>query len=201
MSKNKYYAALFGDGRKEIYVDWPSCKEAVRGAPGILFKGFPTKVEAKAFLDGEAASHQPGIQTPYAIYVDGSYRDGTYSYGFVVVEVKKDVAIHEQYGRGEDAAAAELRNVSGEMKGAMEAVRWCIREGHRSITICYDYTGIECWALGLWKRNNPHTVLYHDFMASRMKDLDLHFHKVKGHSGNRWNEAADALAKMGLNAI
>lgn len=195
MSKNRFYAIRFQDGKKAIFDDWPSCKEAVHGAKGAAYKGFPTREEALAFLEagGEQGKDPAGV----AVYVDGSYRDGIYSYGFAVLGPDQEV-LHTQKGRGEDPEAARLRNVSGEMKGAMEAVRWCQRQGHRSLTLFYDYSGIEKWARGEWKRNNPYTRSYYDFMAKKQQELDIRFAKVRGHSGDVGNDLADRLAKEGL---
>ena len=210
MAGKKFYGVKFGDGSTEIYTDWSICKDRIRGEKGVSYKGFRTKEEALTFVSTEtgvvkqkskkveniAAITQ--FNTDIIIYVDGSYRDDVYSYGFVVVDVAKDVAIHEQCGRGTDVEAAKLRNVSGEMKGAMEAMVYCINSGIKEVTICYDYSGIEMWALGSWKRNNVFTKGYHDFYQCRKDRLKVYFIKVKGHSGDKWNERADVLAKEGL---
>ncbi len=211
MASKKFYSVKFGDGSSEIFTDWSICKERIRGEKGVIYKGFTTKEEALAFLNSLEGIVKPiskskvkhnstlnKVSTDFAIYVDGSYRDDVYSYGFVVVDVAKDVVIHEQRGRGTDEEAAKLRNVSGEMKGAMEAIVYCLNNGISEATICYDYLGIEMWALGLWKRNNVFTKGYYDFYQCRKDRLTVHFRKVKGHSGDKWNERADILAKEGL---
>ncbi|KAF0092273.1 MAG: ribonuclease HI [Fusobacteria bacterium] len=210
MAVKKFYGVKFGDGSSEIFTDWSICKDRIKGEKGVSYKGFSTKEEALAFVSTEngvvkqkskVAKNNPQItqfNTDIAIYVDGSYRDDVYSYGFVVVDIAKDVAIHEQCGRGTDVEAARLRNVAGEMKGAMEAMVYCLNSGIKEATICYDYLGIEMWALGLWKRNNIFTKGYYDFYQCRKARLTVHFMKIKGHSGDKWNERADILAKEGL---
>lgn len=210
MASKKFYGVKFGDGSSEIFTDWSVCKDRIKGEKGVSYKGFSTKEEALAFVNTEngvvkqkskKVKNNTAItqfKTDIAIYVDGSYRDEIYSYGFVVVDVAKDVAIHEQRGRGKDVEAAKLRNVSGEMKGAMEAMVYCLNSGIKEATICYDYSGIEMWALGLWKRNNVFTQGYYDFYQCRKDRLIVHFIKIKGHSGDKWNERADILAKEGL---
>lgn len=210
MAGKKFYGVRFGDGTSEIFTDWSICKASISGKKGVSYRGFLTKEEALAFVNAENGTDRQKadkvknnkminqFKTDIAIYVDGSYRDDIYSYGFVVVDVVNDASIHEQYGRGTDVEAARLRNVSGEMKGAMEAMVYCINSGIKEVTICYDYSGIEMWALGLWKRNNVFTKGYHDFYQCRKERLTVHFLKVKGHSGDKWNECADKLAKQGL---
>jgi ribonuclease HI len=210
MAVKKFYGVKFGDGSSEIFTDWSVCKDKIKGEKGVIYKGFSTKEEALAFVNTEIGvikqkskkvKNNTAItqfNTDIAIYVDGSYRDDVYSYGFVVVDVAKDVAIHEQRGRGKDLEAAKLRNVSGEMKGAMEAMVYCLNSDIKEATICYDYSGIEMWALGLWKRNNIYTKSYYDFYQCRKDRVKIHFMKIKGHSGDKWNERADILAKEGL---
>lgn len=210
MAKKKFYGVKFGDGSSEIFTEWSVCKDRIKGEKGISYKGFSTKEEALAFVNTENGIIKQKskkvkndtttikFNTDIAIYVDGSYRDDVYSYGFVVVNVIDDVAIYEQRGRGNDVEAAKLRNVSGEMKGAMEAMVYCLNNGIKEATICYDYSGIEMWALGLWKRNNVFTKGYYDFYECRKDRIKVHFMKIKGHSGDKWNERADILAKDGL---
>lgn len=43
-----------------------------------------------------------------------------------------------------------IRNVAGEMHGAMYAVQWAFENGYSSVVIHYDYEGIEKWATGVW---------------------------------------------------
>ena len=57
--------------------------------------------------------------------------------------------------------------------------------------------GIEMWATGGWKTNNPLTTNYAKRMKEVSKQLRIDFHKVKAHSGIAYNDRADALAKKG----
>lgn len=214
MAKKKVYGVRFSLTDTAIFEDWDICKEQILGKKGVQYKGFSTMEEALAFIEGDEGTKEPrtklkkkdlqpqgqpkNLETEIAIYVDGSYRDSTYSYGFVVIDQATEQVLHKQAGRGVDPEAALLRNVSGEMKGAMEAVSYCLRAGIMVLTICYDYNGIEKWATGKWKRNNIYTQQYHQFMQGKMKILDIHFSKIKGHSGDAWNDLADQLAKEGL---
>ena len=91
-----------------------------------------------------------------------------------------------------------LRNVSGEVLGAQKAVEFAINKGYKEVTIAYDYQGIESWALGTWKRNNKVTSQYNSFMQEKMKFIKINFKKIKGHSGNKYNDIADKLAKSAL---
>lgn len=195
--KKKYYGVKYKDGKTEIFSDWNLCKKAIHGQKGVSYKGFLTRDAASAFINN--SSNTNSITTRYAAYVDGSFKDDTYSYGFVLVDLKDDSEVYSGFGKGEDEKAAALRNVSGEMKAAMESISYAISFGIKELTICYDYSGIEKWATEEWKRNNDYTRMYNEYIKSKEDKIKLYFYKIKSHSGDKWNDKADELAKLGLN--
>ena len=75
-----------------------------------------------------------------------------------------------------------MRNVAGELEGAMAAMTYCEEHEIPLLHLYYDYQGIESWATGEWKRNKPGTVRYKQYFDS-LKKVRVVFHKVKGHSG------------------
>lgn len=91
-----------------------------------------------------------------------------------------------------------MRNVAGEINAALSAVELAIKLKLGSITIIYDYNGIEKWAKLEWARNNKVTNSYVSKMRNYMKIIDIKFVKIKAHSGVQGNEIADRLAKQAV---
>ena len=207
MSGSKYYAVRKGlvPG---IYNSWEECKNNVHGFPGAEYKSFKTLEEAKAYLgdissDTEKASQDlveylSSKMTSSAIaYVDGSYNvaTGEYAYGMLIFH---DGKLYEECKSFDDPEMSSMRNVAGEIQGAARAMAYSVENGIDSLDIYYDYAGIEKWALGEWKTNKEGTRTYKEYYVSICDKLKVHFHKVKGHSGDMGNDRADELAKSAL---
>ena len=88
-----------------------------------------------------------------------------------------------------------MRNVSGELKGAMVAMELAVEREMDTLYLHFDYTGIEQWAVGNWKTNKDGTKAYKKYYDSIKDRLKVVFIKVKAHSGIEYNEEADQLAK------
>src|SRR5262249_32645123 len=87
--------------------------------------------------------------------VDGSYIDGATGYGVVIL--KDGAVIAERCG---PVAALEVngtRQVAGELRAVEEGLRWCRQHQVSEVEIFYDYYGVEKWATGAWKANQPIT--------------------------------------------
>ena len=194
MATKKYYAVR--EGRVPgIYNTWDECKTNVTGFSGAVYKSFTTLEEAKAFM-GQGQPKQTQESEAVA-YVDGSYNIATkeYSYGMLMY-VNGDT--YEAAESFDDPEMSQMRNVAGEIEGSMHAMKYCLENGIKSLDIYYDYAGIEKWALGEWKTNKEGTKAYKNYYDSIKDKLEVHFHKVKGHSGDAGNDRADALAKSAL---
>ena len=74
----------------------------------------------------------------------------------------------------------------------------CSSEGIKEVAIYYDYEGISAWAEGRWKTNKHGTIAYKEFYDEIKDRLKVTFVKVKGHSGDTYNDMADRLAKDAL---
>ncbi|HHV38325.1 MAG TPA: RNase H [Tepidimicrobium sp.] len=198
----RYYYAV-KDGRKTgIYKSWEECEAQVKGYSGALYKKFSTYEEALKFISGGESTYQVGnIEKPdtdeMIAYVDGSFEEGSnhYSYGAVIFTAEGK-ATHSQ--KENDTDMVDMRNVAGEIRGAMYAMDEAVKRGKKVLYLYYDYMGIEKWALGEWKTNRLGTKRYKEYYDRISKDLKVIFIKVKAHSGVKYNEEADRLAKEAL---
>lgn len=138
--------------------------------------------------------NDPMVKNEAKAYVDGSYINGVAGYGYVFFyeeEPPKGV-----YGRCADSV---MWNVSGEIIAAQKAVEKALEYGCQKITIYHDYEGISKWVTGAWKAKKTETIAYRNLMKEYQEIIDIYFIHVKGHSGNKWNEKADELAKLGTS--
>ena len=131
-------------------------------------------------------------------YVDGSFdvKIGKYSFGCVMLTPEGEIV--RESGNGDNPQSLALRNVTGEMLGAMFAVKWSAVNGYSAVEICYDYKGIEMWATGGWKAKNDLTQKYAAFMRENGKRIRITYRKIPAHTGDKYNEEADKLAKAAL---
>lgn len=205
MAKKKIYAVKKGK-TTGMFKTWEECKAAVDGYPGAEYKGFSTEEEAAVYLSG-AKSHAADITVQneracrsdqIIAYVDGSFDEkiGRYSFGCVILT--PDGEIIRESGNGNNPESMALRNVTGEMLGAMFAVKWCEVNGYSAVELCYDYKGIEMWATGGWQAKNSLTQKYAAFMKENGRKLRITFRKIAAHTGDKYNEEADKLAKTAL---
>ena len=93
---------------------------------------------------------------------------------------------------------SKYRNVAGEIKGAAYIMNYCYKNNILSLTLCYDYIGIEKWYDGSWQAKSDIAILYTDFIKNIKDKLSIKFVKIKSHTNNKYNELADKLAKEAL---
>lgn len=214
VAKKKFYAVKVGRV-PGIYGTWDECKLQVDGYPNSEYKGFARLSEAESFVGTEVLesmklnpdiyAHEENASTPleggYAVkaYVDGSYdvATGNYASGAVILLDGKTVELSKLYT---DDAGGKLRNVAGEIKGAELAIEYCKKQGIDSVVIYHDYLGVGKWADDEWKANLDMTKAYKSYIRECRKNMRINFVKVKGHSGDKYNDMADALAKAALNS-
>lgn len=128
-------------------------------------------------------------------YVDGSYNASTKVYGAGAVlflgDEENPLFLSQQ---GNHPAFVTARNVAGEIMAATLVIEACKRVPNiEELTLYYDYAGIECWAKGSWRANTTLSREYKEMVEGL--PFKLSFRKVKAHTGDRYNEMADSLAK------
>ncbi len=197
----KYYAVKSGRA-PGIYESWDDCKRQVMGFSSAVYKSFTSRAEAEEFMKGASAVRAGAAPTDdtgrVIIYVDGSFDKATkrFSYGMVVLKDGAEIATGSK--AFDEPEMADMRNVSGEIYGSMAAMKWCLDNGVTDVVIYYDYEGIAKWALHEWKANKKGTQAYAAYYDSIKSKLNVEFRKVKGHSGDKYNDMVDGLAKGAL---
>lgn len=191
----KYYAVKNGR-RTGIFNTWEECREQVHGYSRAQYKSFKKLEDAREYLGGQLSlfdSDDDGQNTAVA-YVDGSYNieTGEYGCGVILFHDNKEYTFSRGFS---DPSMAQMRNVAGEIEGAKLAMQWCIDNDIEEIEIYYDYEGVEKWCTGAWKANKDGTMAYKKFYDEIKKSVRVSFNKVRGHSGDKYNDAADRLAK------
>lgn len=200
----KYYAVKKGlvPG---IYVSWPECKPNINGFSGAEYRSFGTRKEAQAYLDGKnetASEDDENISRIYSdteatAYIDGSYNSATGEYGYGLVMFYNGGEEHLA-GKFSDPDMASMTNIAGEIEGAKAAMKFCVDNGIKSLELFYDCQGIKEWCTGEFKTNKPGTKEYRKYYNSVKNSVVINFIKVKSHSGNMYNDLADALAKSAI---
>lgn len=215
----KYYAVKVGM-TTGVFETWEECKASVDGYPGALYKSFKNLSDAYAYMgwSGKQMSlfdmdtmddsstpisneEAPDRDIPFSnsvkatAYVDGSYNVATKQFGYGVVMFHNGEEIHLS-NAFENEEMAAMRNVAGEIYGSMAAMEYAVKNNISYLTIYYDYMGISKWCTGEWKANKKGTIAYKKYYDQIKKKVNISFEKVKGHSGDKYNDLADCLAKQ-----
>lgn len=187
MGKMKFYA-IKSPSVQKIVTSWLECEKLTHGVKGCLFKSFATREDAESWLSGVSETHGEGLR----IYVDGSFTPDFDRAGWAFIAVENDKQIGAENGVTD--LPAESRNIDGELTASLHALAWLKRMGKTGV-ICHDYEGIARWAKGEWKANKPIAIRYKE----AVKEFpNAKFEKVPAHSGVKWNEAVDQLAKKAI---
>lgn len=216
MASANYYAVHQITGNQNIYHSWSECEKAVKGQKGALFKKFPSLQEAREWLEKQTIStptypqaqsnakthfftsnlsptHEEPPPNLVSIYVDGSFKPSSAYAGWGWVAIQNSQVLAEDFGITK--APALSRNIDGEIEATIQALKWA-NEKKIPCKIYHDYQGISCWPMGIWKAKSEIALYY----LNQIKQISIQysFQKVKGHSGDTWNEYADRLAAKAL---
>lgn len=217
---------LFGLGKiPGIYSTWDECKAQIDGVSGAQYKSFPLLEEAERYIqaieednakvsttvassnvdfNAQVESRISDLSENEIIaFVDGSY-DATgekSAFGAIIFSNggNRDI-LYKAFIKQLGADFISLRNVAAELEGVKEVINWAVQYKKTKVAIYYDYAGIEMWATGQWKAKNAITRDYVLFMENKSSDLQIEFIKVEAHTGIKYNEEVDAIAKNALLA-
>lgn len=206
MAKKNYYGVK--NGRKTgVFSSWGECKKQVSGFSHAEYKGFSTENEAYIYVYGYAKQStieefvldtNDNHENRIAIYVDGSFDKDRRIYGSSWVIINGADVIEQNFKAGNNERLAKHWNITGELLAVIYALRRAKSCGYSKIDIYYDCEGIRQWATGEYKCNIDLTKKYRELFLTEFAELDIIFHKVKAHTGNKYNEIADGLAKRSI---
>lgn len=207
----KFYAIQSGFDLKNnkrvenIIVDtWPECLKYVKGVKGAKYKSFEDINDANAYLnEGNRMLKKSDENYPkdcLQAYVDGSYNsyDERYSYGVVIV--KDNIVEYIESNAAKDTSEKNIRQIAGELQGAIKAVEYALKKGEKKLVLFHDYEGIAHHATGAWERKEQSSMNYYTGMQELMNSgIEVIFVKVDSHTGDLFNELVDEKCKECLN--
>lgn len=207
----KFYAIQSGFDLKNnkrvenIIVDtWPECLKYVKGVKGAKYKSFEDINDANAYLnEGNRMLKKSDENYPtdcLQAYVDGSYNsyDERYSYGVVIV--KDNIVEYIESNAAKDTSEKNIRQIAGELQGAIKAVEYALKKGEKKLVLFHDYEGIAHHATGAWDRKEQSSMNYYTRMQELMNSgIEVIFVKVDSHTGDLFNELVDEKCKECLN--
>lgn len=225
MSKKKYYAVRVGKA-PGIYCTWGECKIQIEGVSGAVYKAFSSLEEAESFvtksflneseidlISQDVSEKEINLQVEKDIenleedeliaFVDGSYNEEQKksAFGALIFSYggNKDI-LYKAFTKdlGEDFIST--RNVGAELEAVKETLNWATKYHKKNVTIYYDYSGIEKWASGQWKAKTEIAKKYVNFIDEKRRVIQIEFAKVPAHSGVKFNEEVDNIAKKALLA-
>lgn len=202
------FAVVNGKEGNKIYKTWAETQENTSGVSGVIFHKFKTMEECNEFINDKIKlldskkKYDGSIEYPCA-FVDGSINQNTMKcgWGFIILSEEDKISVQD-CGSGENEDYQISRNVYGELLSAIRSVHKAIELGYKELHIYYDYEGIEKWYNGEWTfKKNEMAKKYHDWMHSANKKIKLSFVDCKSHTGIKWNDEVDKLAKKGCGVV
>jgi viroplasmin and RNaseH domain-containing protein len=187
----------------KIVNTWAECLKYVKGVKGAKYKSFEDVNEAKKFLN-DAGNVLKKEDNNYPedclhIYVDGSYNSTTEEYSYGMVAARKNVVLHIESGAGKSDSAKNIRQIAGELEGAVKAGQYALSRGEKKVVIFHDYVGICYHATGFWERKEDSSKEYYKKMQEIMSSgIEVIFVKVDSHTGDLFNELVDEKCKEKL---
>lgn len=223
MSDKKFYAVA--KGRKPgIYTRWfgeEGAQAQVSGFPGSVYKGFPTRAEAEAFMKhpptwggrrppAQKSDPTPSDATPrknaipegnrVIVYTDGGAlgNPGPGGYGAVVTEG----GTTREFSGGNRLTTNNRMELTACIVGlgALEAPSSVVLYSDSKYVVDGITKGwAKRWRANNWMRTKTDRAVNPDLWAELLllcEKHDVEFRWVKGHAGNPGNERCDQLVRM-----
>jgi ribonuclease HI len=225
LKKKSYYAVAVGR-KSGIYTEWfgdDGAQIQVIRFPGAVYKGFPTRSEAEAFIARNANRERPRVARPVkagptskvaALPIEDGADDGR-------IIVYTDGGCMNNPGPGGYGVVLRQGTVTKELSGGyrlttnnrMEMmaciVALCLPEKPSSILLFSDSRYVvdsitkgwaKKWRANNWIKSDKKSALNADLwerLLELCKNHVVEFRWVKGHAGNAYNERCDQLATQG----
>ena len=188
----------------KIVDTWAECLKYVKGVKGAKYKSFEDVNKAKQYLiDGSKLLKKGEDCYPedcMHIYVDGSYNASTKRYSYGVVAIRNNVVLYIDSASSKDNSNNSIRQIAGELGGAIKGVEYALSQGDKKVVIFHDYEGVSHHATGFWERREPSSIDYYNRMNELMhKGIEVIFVKVDSHTGDLFNELVDEKCKEKLS--
>lgn len=187
----------------KIVGTWAECLKYVKGVKGAKYKSFEDGNEAEKFLSGsgdvlkKTDNNYP--MDSLHIYVDGSYNSETMEYSYGMVAARDEVVLHIESGKGRSDSTRNIRQIAGELEGAVKGCQYALSKGEKRVVIFHDYIGICYHATGFWERKEESSKEYYKKMQELMSSgIEVIFVKVDSHTGDLFNELVDEKCKEKL---
>lgn len=188
----------------KIVNTWAECLKYVKGVKGAKYKSFEDINDANQYLSEGSKLLKKG-EDSYPedclhIYVDGSYNISTEKYSYGVVAVRNNVVEYIESASAKDNSQKNIRQIAGELEGAVKGVQYALSKGDKKVVIFHDYEGICHHATGFWERREESSVEYYKKMNKLMSGgIEVIFVKVDSHTGDLFNELVDEKCKEKLS--
>lgn len=188
----------------KIVNTWAECLKYVKGVKGAKYKSFEDINSAQQFIsEGSKLLRKEKDDYPkdcLHIYVDGSYNVKTERYSYGMVAVRNNVVEYIESDSATDNTKSNIRQIAGELKGAIRGVQYALENGDKRIVIFHDYEGVAHHATGFWQRREQSSVEYYNKMNELFnKGIEVIFVKVDSHTGDLFNELVDEKCKEKLS--
>jgi ribonuclease HI len=135
------------------------------------------------------------------LYIDGSHYDSHKASGIGVVALNTETrGIEAAFGLPLPRWFGVLYNKPTEVAeyaAAVAGLTWCLANRHSNVLVLHDLNIVDVKKHAALRKQHGCRMSYSTWMWSVMTQINVQFLKIDAHTGNKLNDAADALAKQG----